>query len=308
MTPETNSPRPAGCLSLFLLILAFWWVFIITAGRISAQLTASAALTQIPEPYWALFPAIQGILLLPVLALLAWLQKSQPGRGITLTWMWGSLYVLLLFPISFLPVNSTQLQAFLSALLSLLFAFLVDRFTRRQETSPAPIPTPLDLSTAKSPVDLDLEAPRTSIVWRLTWTILPIYAIPWLAWGALGSILDTLLMLVAGLAFGWAAYRLLDRVLLPAFIAAGYSPQATFLAGGFAAAILLVILSSGLGFPFAGIQLYLTICLFPFGWIAIRFIQLADQPPSPSTRFSSLPVLARAPLAWSGGCHPPGVH
>ena len=74
-------------------------------------------------------------------------------------------------------------------------------------------------------------------------------------------------MLVAGLAFGWAAYRLLDRVLLPAFIAAGYSPQATFLAGGFAAAILLVILSSGLGFPFAGIQLYLTICLFPFGWI-----------------------------------------
>ena len=113
MTPETNSPRPAGCLSLFLLILAFWWVFIITVGRFSTAY-ASAALTQIPEPYWALFPAIQGILLLPVLALLAWLQKSQPGRGITLTWMWGSLYVLLLFPISFLPVISTQLQAFLS--------------------------------------------------------------------------------------------------------------------------------------------------------------------------------------------------
>jgi hypothetical protein len=281
-----------------LLLLALWWLISITAARLSAQITASATLTQIPDSWWVLFPLIQGILLIPILALLAWLVKYQPARGVLTAWLWGSFYILLLSPVSLIPLTSTQIQALLTAGMSLLLAFLVDRFTHHRVNHPRVNSTGFeDSNDLPQPGDHKPGAndPRRLIPWRLTWIILPAFAIPWLAWGALGSMLDTLLMLVAGLAFGWTAYRILDRILLPAFSSAGFSSQATFLTGGFTAAILLAVLSSGLGFAFGCIQLLLAIALFPFGWIAVRFLQLQGQPSPFAARGS---IFRRTPVPW----------
>jgi subtilisin family serine protease len=305
--PESRSSRRGGCISLILLLLALWWLVSITAARLSAQITASAALTQIPNAWWALFPLVQGILLIPILALLVWLAKNQPAHGILAAWLWSSFYVLLLAPLSLLPLTAAQLQALLTAGLSLLFASLVGRFTRPAQLQPQPSapnaepPPVVPLSEAASTPHL----PRP-FTWRLTAIILLAFAIPWLAWGALGSILDTLLMLLAGLCFGWAAYRILDRVLLPALASSGFSPQAAFLTGGFAAAILLALLSTGLGFAFGAIQLILAIALLPMGWIAVYFL-LTQGPAAPSPgwrRIFSTPIpwllgiAAAIPLAF----------
>ena len=94
-------------------------------------------------------------------------------------------------------------------------------------------------------------------------------ALPWAAWGALGSALDTVLNLLAALLFGLAAALTLEHKLLPVLReedALGRSSR--LLLGGLAAAALLAIMGGAFGVN--GQQLILVVLLPGLGWAVAR--------------------------------------
>ena len=94
-------------------------------------------------------------------------------------------------------------------------------------------------------------------------------ALPWVAWGALGSPLDTALNLVAALLFGLAAALTLEHKLLPVLREDDtVSPSHRRLLGGLAAAGLLIVMGGAFGVN--GQQLILVVVLPLLGWAVAR--------------------------------------
>lgn len=95
------------------------------------------------------------------------------------------------------------------------------------------------------------------------------YPLPWLAWGAQGSILDTLLGLALGISFSVAAIILLQKLLLPPVeksLASGeWSMAYVFL--GFASSTTLILLASSFTLPFGSLPLILMGIAFLVGWL-----------------------------------------
>jgi hypothetical protein len=123
-----------------------------------------------------------------------------------------------------------------------------------------------------------------------------LFTLPWAAWGALGSPLDSFIQLAEGLAFGLLAALLIDRFLLGEDIQAAENRPGRrwqeVLFAGFTSGTLLVMLASGTTFPFAGMQLLLTICLPLLGWmLAVLAITGRDYAAPGETRHN-LPALA----------------
>ena len=94
-------------------------------------------------------------------------------------------------------------------------------------------------------------------------------ALPWAAWGALGSALDTALNLLAALLFGLAAALTLEHKLLPILREEdSIGRGARLLLGGLAAAALLAVMGGAFGVN--GQQLILVILLPGLGWAVAR--------------------------------------
>lgn len=276
--PDTSPPASSGgCLRWFLFILVWLWVVTISLFRLGLQLFASAILTQVPDPAWAGFPLVQGVLLFLPLLLLASLTRSQPWRAIYRAWAAAAFFVLLLAPVSLTFVSAMQLQAILNIFLSLIFTSAVIAISNRDARN---IPSPAGFP---APVEARLSI---RVGYLLALVLVGAFAWSWFAWGALGSLDDTLLQLLSGLALGLAFSVVLQGILLPGFRTAQLSPQRLFAFGGFCASNALLIFASGMGYAFGGIQLLLAICLPPLGWVAVRLLQLPGLSDSP------------APLTW----------
>jgi len=94
-------------------------------------------------------------------------------------------------------------------------------------------------------------------------------ALPWAAWGALGSALDTALNLLAALLFGLAAALTLEHKLLPVLREEDTLGRGSrLLLGGLAAAALLAVMGGAFGVN--GQQLILVILLPGLGWAVAR--------------------------------------
>ena len=93
-------------------------------------------------------------------------------------------------------------------------------------------------------------------------------ALPWVAWGALGSPLDTLLNLLAGLLFGLAVALTLERHLLAVLRDDLASRGHRLALGGLAAAATLAVMAAAFGVN--GQQLILVVLLPGLGWAVAR--------------------------------------
>jgi hypothetical protein len=257
---NSNKTTSSGCLERVIFILVWLWVVLIVAGRLASQIVASSALTMIPDAVWAIFPSIQAALLLLPLVPLAWLWRSEPWRSIYRTWLYAASYVLLLAPISMIFPGAFQAQAILNIILSLIIAALLLFFYRRGTSSPMS-----DLGEAETQAGKQSQR-RVVLIALLAAAA---FGIPWVLLGALGSLLDTILSLLSGLAFGLAASVGLVYVHERGFAGAVQSPFRSLVLAGFSAGVALFILSSGVGYPFGGIQLLLTVCIPPLGWLAV---------------------------------------
>ena len=166
-------------------------------------------------------------------------------RAIYVTWSIAIGFVALLGLVRLIPARSTQWMATGQAMLGIVAVLgLVWRIRRRHG------------ALARSDGGL---LPALTLV--------PLVVVPWLVAGALGSPLDTVLGVAAGLLFGLFAGLLLDIFLMPALAAHSAGPDWDIALGGFAAATTLAIMAAGFGVN--GMQLLLLVSLPPLGYAVV---------------------------------------
>lgn len=253
------SPAAPGCGSYILLAVAATWALGSSAlVQVIAWAVDQFFLIQgTPLPGWAWIPItlVQVVTLgVPVL-LLAYLTQAPALRAIYTTWGVAGLYVLLLSLARLVPLTRNLGAALVQIVLSLLFAAGLIFFLRRRGWR--------------------MRRPQGGVALALA--LAPLAALPLALNGALGSLLDTVLNGLAGLAFGLVAGLLLDGFLFspqPLPAAGGAGRVRGLLLGALSASITLALLASGFGV--SGTQLLLLIALMGLG-LAVAAVALAAR-------------------------------
>lgn len=222
-----------------------------------------------PLPWfgWLLISWGHALLLALPLVPLAIYTRVPRFRAIYRTWALAVAFVWLLGLVRVFPRNWTQGGMFGQIMLCLLATWILIRLSRRNGER--------------------LEFSAHSVVLGLS--LVPILAVPWLLWGALGSPFDTMLGILTGLSFGLFAGLLLDVALMRPFVAHTAGTGWDILFCSCAGGVALLILAAGFGF--GGTQLLLQICLPPLGVAAMALAHVATPGPDAAPR-SSLPMAA----------------
>jgi len=230
-----------GCLTYLFFVATLGWIVTVTAViHVAGWNTDQALLIEgIPMP-WFVWPLISwghGILLaLPVVPLAIWTHAPR-FRAAYQTWAIVIAFIMVLGLARVFAVTQTVPAALAQIVLGLACAIgvLIWMLIRGHRLS----------------VRLDVLAPALALA--------PIMVAPSLLWGALGSPLDTVLNLLAGLTLGLFAGVTLSVFLFGPISEHPAGPGWDVAFGGLAAGTALVILGGGFGF--GGSQLLLLICL-----------------------------------------------
>ena len=247
---SSAAPTGMGCLGWVVFSGLFFWVngiawiraMIVYGYTISPQIlttwsVASPLLIQI------------ALLGLPLIVLAA-LWREPRGQAIFRAWALAVGFNLALLPMTLARQSAEQAHAGLHIGLALVYCALLLWLARRVR------PAAGQLATSQ-PMSGKLAASLAALLCAL------LVALPWLAWGAFGSLLDTLLQTLAALSLGLVAGLLISDFLLPAF--PGPSWGDTLLAG-LASGVTLLIVYSGSGFGFGGMQLILMTLMPSLAW------------------------------------------
>lgn len=196
---------------------------------------------------------IQGVILLAPLLPFALLWRAPRYRAAFRVWFGAAIFLLLLAPARLILATLPQLTMLAQVALALLFSFALWHFTGRGKI-------------------LERAASNALALALLCGIVL---SLPWLAWGALGSIGDVLVGIVTVLACALAAALLITRVWLRGMAqdSRGSGWDITF--GGFVVGAMLLILGSALGFN--GTQLWFMLALSACGWLVMDLVQVNFQ-------------------------------
>lgn len=218
---------------------------------------------------------ILGLALLLPLAPLALLWRAPRYRAAFRAWFGAAVLLLLMAPARLLPSSAPQLLLLAQILLALLFVLM------------------LWLRTGQGKL---LERAASNAV-ALAIGCGLVLALPWLAWGALGSITDVVLGTLNAGALALAAALLLTRVWLRGMArdSRGAGRDITF--GGFVAGAVLLVAGSAAGFN--GTQLWFMLPLAALGWLVMELVYTNFQ----STRgwndialFALIAIVTAAPM------------
>jgi len=283
MRNRTPPAAQSGCSSYFLFVLASLWVIILsgavqllawTVDQIALATTGQA----LPTYAWPLISLGQAVLLaLPILPLAAFTDAPQL-RAAYRTWVVAIGFLLVVSLARLFPTTEAQAAMLADAVLSLLCTAALVLWVRAQGGRYAWTPGALPLALA----------------------LAALVALPWLAWGALGSPVDLVLDVLAGLGLGLFAGLLLDAFLVQPLAAnAGAVGRGVGL-GGFSVGVTLTILVSGYGL--GGSQILLLLALPSLGFAL--YVLAGLTPDDAATYRAWLPmaglaaVAAAAPLAF----------
>jgi subtilisin family serine protease len=243
VTPA-NSARP-GCIHYILFAAASIWVIAVSAIVHSiAWLVEQVLLVSsiyFPWVVWLLISLAHTLLLALAIVPLALLARTPRFRAAYQTWGVSVAFAALVAPARVFSAMQLQPASLAFIVLSLIGLFSLFRFSRSRGRV-------LSRERGALPVAL---------------MFAPVIAAPMIAVGALGSPLDTLLNLIAGLCLGLNAGALLSAFLFQPLAEDESKPSSPF--GGFAASIALTILATGFGVP--GAQLLLLVVLPPLGFL-----------------------------------------
>jgi hypothetical protein len=264
------SQTQSGCASPGVFIIALLWLLSITAVRLIVGYTLSAAPSLSSNGTIILLSLGQAILIgLPVLVLArAW--RDSRYRGIYRTWTLAVAFILVMLPVQLTNPNHTQLQAVLHILAAWVYiAVLI--FTS-DTGNPESSPLGNEAEASKPAEKRNANALFTALL------IAALMAYGWLAWGALGSALDTVLQLLAAASFGIAAGLLLERFLFTTTDLFPLESGRDYFLAGLAAGTALLLVASGTAFAFSGMQILLGLLLSAAGWALVGIHQLASVP------------------------------
>ncbi len=237
-----STPNQSSCMGRLLLGLIFLWIH---AVILSAQLFTWSSLV-FGLSNVTLGPTLgQAFLVGLPLALLAWLWKEARGRAIFLAWLLATGYLLLLTPARLLDPAQSQWLLFSQLLLSLLYLVFLGLLLR-----------PNFISSSAGPAQMLLAVGLAILV-----------TYPWLALGALGSLLDTLLALALGLVAGLNVGMIVGWTWLRHLNSQPGGRGRDIFTGGLVIGVAVLIMASGL--TFNGLQIFLMLALPGLGWIAM---------------------------------------
>jgi subtilisin family serine protease len=240
---EMEQEGKSGCVQVGVFILMAGWILTITAIVMPVIWSLEQALFQgtpvVPDVRWAIGLGYGLGVLVPAAILWA-VMRGSSGWQFYRAFALAGLFAMLLAPARLPGLTAAQETAVLQIVLALLF-LLIDRLVSRKE------PT------------------HRSGGWNMAAALLVagLVGLPWVLWGALGSVLDTLLNLLAALAFGAAAARILQPVFdRPAGESRTVSNH---LLDGFVAALVLLVMVEGLASN--GNQGLLALSVPVLGWV-----------------------------------------
>jgi subtilisin family serine protease len=265
-----QADQRGDCASLIVFLGMMLWIWIIAGARTFTVLTLSAAPG--PNTDRAIIPLAVGeavLIGLPLLLLSAAWRRPR-YRAIYQTWAVATGFLIFLLPAQAVNSTTIQLQAALQILMALLFSGATVVLARMRRNSNQH--TMEEISTENPTIQ--------GSTWRLLLPVLifaGLIAYPWLAWGAFGSPLDVILELLAALSFGLAAALLIDRFMLVAFRARSLETWQDFVLGAFSIATTLLIIASGTGFNFGGMQLLLMLVLIVLGGVLMGLYRLGSN-------------------------------
>jgi hypothetical protein len=253
-------PLSSDVAGLVITLIVFFWIFFVTTSiQFSSWLVEQVfVILGTPWPSWAWFltTLINGILLLIPLLPLAIFWRRSRFRVIFQSWTFAAGLMLIFAPTRIVQPPAVQIANILQIVFGLvalvLILVLLVLFGHK-----------LSLFVAHS----------STMIWIAVLTA-AVISYPWLAWGALGSPLDTILNVLAALLFGFLSGLLLSVVLIKPFQMSSSSSRSTLFLVGLAASTSLLILAAGFGVT--GTHLLLMICLPAAGWI-VAFLGLAPE-------------------------------
>jgi subtilisin family serine protease len=187
-------------------------------------------------------------MVLPLLFLWNW-KESERYRAIFRTWLLGVLFFVLMIPLRLVPQTQVLLANGVQIALAVLFAWFLRRHYR--------------------PVGYDAPG-LIALIPAL------FFALPWLILHSFGSLLDALMNLGAGLAFGGAVAAILQTTLLPAFNRTGTAGWNIGL-GGFVVGVLLNVMVAGFGFE--GMPWLLMLAIPSLGWLIMAYCRWGTDSP-----------------------------
>lgn len=288
-SPRVESSQP-GCFSVGVFVLTWLWIVLVVLGATIAHLAISSFSLLIPNWNFVVIQAATGMILaIPLLALtLFW--RSSIYKPAFKTWLLASIFTLLLAPIHFLPANAALLQGLARIILITVFIALVSLFS--------------DLPGIRLIIS-DIKNQFSNPSWRIALIIGTIFFFPWLAWGALGSALDTIFQIIVGFTIGVAIVYVIQQNIETDVIQHAPVSKRRYFYLGFTMGTTIYIMSAGTAFPYGGMQLLIMICLPPLGWtiLALNYnSQSYELPKQISIYWLPLIVLvglaASAPLAF----------
>ena len=212
--------------------------------------------------------AIHAIALLLPLSFLAFTRANPRTKSLYQAWFLAAVSILLLAPLNLIDIDEAQASAVAQIAFCLIYILFLLFFRRRNQkrlrAEPGKLMTP-NLKPAR---------------WHWLAAIFAglVMLIPWVIYGALGSILDSFLQLILAIEIGLAAGILTnDWLLTPLQIYAGKTRSGYILAGLGIGGVLW-ILSSATAFPFGGLQILLLLSLPGLGWSIAAIWILARSP------------------------------
>lgn len=279
-------PTRISCLDLFVLIALFSSVFSITLIRFGAILISSAQINNLPRQVALVGTVVQflvlGFLLLPLTIL--WRGNA---RRIFLGWLIINGFILITAPNYLLDYKAFQSQALILIMLFLLcngMLFLIQKLRNQTKDHEQYIRSDVRKSDHNSP-----SLQSSSVVWLTILSIALMSWLPWLALGAFGSPLDTVLAFALAFCLG-LAISLATSIFNSE--SNRYSTQSSwreFFVRGLAASGTIVLIIGALSFSFGGLQLLILLTSLPLGWLIV-LIELL---------FNSTVLLNKKPLSIS---------
>lgn len=268
---EDTSSEKMGCLQVFLFSAMAAWIILSTLVTqvitwvIEQDLSAGQPGM---DARWLILLFYGLVLLFP--AVLIWIMgKSLPNRRFFGGFSMAAGFVLLVAPARLAGITSAQRTGGL--LIAGMVVFLVVLF---------------------------FIMPRRSSSWQGTALALLFGALagyPWLLWGALGSAVDVVLNTACALLFGIAASRVLVFIFLRE--QERTISKTTLLLEGFAASLILSVMSTGLGVN--GNTGFLLLTLPPLGWgLAGLYRQSAGANGRVSSNTPALALLTGLAAFW----------
>jgi hypothetical protein len=246
---ETTREGGRAAAGLVLGSLTYLWIWLVSLGVYGIAWFVEQSLIEMDIYFarwaWVAISAGHAVLLLIPIAPLALFWRAGRARHAFRTWAYAALFALCLVPGHYAHYNEEQLGIVLRLGGMLLYLALTWAVMRRREGRSNPSSGPY--------------ASALLISAALTF--------PWLAWGALGSPVDTILDLALSFLFGLIASLTIVRHLLPALAdQAPVSGWDLFIAGG-ACNATLVIMAAALGVN--GLQLLLIPAAGSVGWLVV---------------------------------------